>query len=90
MEEGPPNMEAPPDGKYLGKLAHGVAWQVGRWVTIVAGRSTPRGQSSVVKAFRVSVAEVAVSIGSRQAHLLSEASSTALARASELISAVAF
>ena len=51
MEEGPPNIEAPPDNKYLGKWAHWVAWQVGRWITIVAGRSTPRGQQSVVQSF---------------------------------------
>ena len=51
MEEGLPNIEAPPDGKYLGQWAHWTAWQVGRWITAVAGRSTPRGQRSVVQSF---------------------------------------
>ena len=51
MEEGPPNIEAPADGKHLGKWAHWVAWLVGRWITSVAGPSTPRGQQSVVRAF---------------------------------------
>ena len=51
IREGPPDISAPPNNKYLEKWSSWIAWQVGRWITAVAGRRSPRGQQSVVQAF---------------------------------------